>query len=98
MQAFPEEGAETVVSLDGVNEEGIAAGFGFVKDVEEGGSGGLLLVGNVRVPRYRAGAVGEKLVDRVVACAAVDEVDFWEAFWGAGGGVDVMAGDLVSVG
>lgn len=63
MQAFLEEGAETVVSLDGVNEEGIAAGFGLVEDVEEGSSGGLLLVGNVGVPCYGAGAVRKELVD-----------------------------------
>lgn len=54
---------ETVVGLGGVDEEGIAARFGLVENVQEGGSRRLGLVRDVGVPSYGRGAVGEELVD-----------------------------------
>lgn len=91
VQTLLEEGAQPVVGLDGVDKEGVAARLGLVEDVQERGSGGLLLVRHVRVPRHGAGAVGKVGVGAVVAGAAVDEVDLGEAFGRARCGVDVVA-------
>ncbi len=96
VQALLEGGAEAVVGLDGVDEERVAARLGLVQDVQEGGSGRLLLVRHVRVPGHGGGAVGEVAVNRVVAGPAVNDVDLGEAGGRAGSGVDVVALRVVS--
>lgn len=96
VQALLEGRREAVVGLDLVDEGGVAAGLGGVEDVEEGGSGGLRLVGDVRVPGYAAVAAGEEVVELAFAADAVDEVHLGVALWGAGGGVDVVATEVAA--
>lgn len=98
VKAFLEERGEAVVGLYCVDEKGVAAGLGLVQDVQKRGSGGLLLVRDVRVPGYRAGAVGKVGVRALIARSPVDEVDLGEALGGSGCGMDVVAGSRVRMG
>lgn len=67
-----------------------------IKDVQEGCAGGLLLEGHVRVPGDGVGAGFEELGAVAVVGAAENEVDFREAFGGAGGLVDVVAAEVAA--
>jgi hypothetical protein len=96
VEALLEGGRKAVVGLDLVDEGGVATGLGGVKDVEEGGSRGLRLVGDVRVPGYAAVAAGEEVVQLALAANAVDKVNLGVAFWGSGGGVDVVAAEVAT--
>lgn len=44
VQTLLEERAESLVSLNGVNEDGVASSLGLIQDVQESSSGRLLLV------------------------------------------------------
>lgn len=96
VETLLEGGREAVVGLDLVDEGGVASSLGGVENVEEGGSRGLRLVGDIRVPGYAAVATGEEVVELAFAADAVDEVDLGVAFWSAGGGVDVMAAKVAA--
>lgn len=69
---------------------------GSVQDVQEGCAGGLLLKGHVGVPGDGVGAGFEELGAVAVVGTAEDEVDFGEAFGGAGGLVDVVAAEVAA--
>ena len=97
VETLAEEWAQAVVCLHSVDEEGISTGLGLVKDVQEGGSGWLLLVSHIRVPRHRARSVGKELVYCVVARTAVHKVDLGEPCGRAGGGMDVMPAEVAAV-
>ena len=98
VQPLLEEGAQPIIGLDRVGKERVAARRRLVENVQERGAGRLLLVGYVRVPRYRARAVCEKTVDCVVAGAPVHEVDLGVVGGCARGRVDVVAVGEVSQG
>lgn len=83
MQALFEERAEPVVRLDCAGKQCVAANTGLVKDVKKGCSWRLLLVSNVGVPEDGARPGREEVICRVVPCAAVHEVNFWEPFGGS---------------
>lgn len=96
VQPLLEQRAEAVVRLDGVDEERVAPGLGLVEDVQERGSGRLLLVRHVRVPRDRARARGEEFLRAAVSGAAMHEVDLGEPLRRAGRGVDVVAAEVAA--
>lgn len=96
VEALLEGGREAVVGFNLVDEGGVAAGLGGVEDVEEGRSGGLGLIGDVRVPGYAAVAAGEEVVQLALASDAVHEVNLGVALGGAGGGVDVVAAEVAT--
>jgi hypothetical protein len=75
VQTLLEERAKSLISLNGVNEDGVAASLGLVQDVQESGSGRLLLVRNVRVPSDRAGSGLEVVQVALVVDTTVDKVN-----------------------
>lgn len=96
VQTLLEERAESLIGLNGVNEDGVAASLGLVQNVQEGGSGRLLLVRNVRVPGHRAGSGLEVVQVALVIDAAVDEVNLGIVFGRARGWVDVVSSKVAA--
>lgn len=97
VQTLLEERAEALVGRDGIDEERVAARLRLVQDVQEGGAGGLLLVGNVRVPGDARRARREEGLVRLVALAAVHQVNLGMALGSARRGVDVLAAKVRAV-
>lgn len=50
VQTLLEQGAEAVVGLHGIDEEGVTTGLGLLEDVQEGSTWRLLLIRDIRVP------------------------------------------------
>lgn len=96
MQTLLEERAESLVGLDGVDEDGVASSLGLVQNVQKGSSGRLLLVRNVRVPGHRAGSGLEVVQVALVVDATVDEVNLGIVLGRARGWVDVVSSKVAA--
>jgi hypothetical protein len=85
-----ESRGQTLVRLDGVGKESVTTGIGGVEDVQEGRSWGLLLVGNIRVPRHGAHASLEEGLVGLVSRTAVHEVNLGMSLWRTRGGMNMV--------
>lgn len=97
VETFPEARRQTLVCLDHVGEEGVAAGGGAVERIQECCAGGLLLEGDVRVPCDSVGALLQEGLASAVVGTAEDEVDLWESLGGTGGLVDVVSAKVAGI-
>ena len=81
LEAFLELGGKAVVCFNLRPEQSVSADGGLIEDEEEGRSGGLLLVGNVRVPSDLSDAVAAVVVleEGEGLGVEVDDVEFGEA-------------------
>lgn len=96
VQTLLEERAQALIRRDGVDKERVAASLGLVEDIEKGGAGGLLLVGNVRVPGDGACAGLEEVPVGSVSLGAVHKVNLGIPFGGSRGRVDVVAAKVLA--
>lgn len=83
VQALLKEGAEPVVRLGRVREQGISSCLWLVEDVEESRAWGLLLVAHIGVPSHRTGSCLEEGLGPLVTRAAMDEMNLWVPLWRA---------------
>lgn len=97
VEALLEERAQTLVSLDSVDKQSVATRVGAVKQVQESGARGLLLVRNIRVPGRGACAHLEEGLVALILGTAVDKVDFRVSLRGARSRVDVVAAKVLAV-
>jgi hypothetical protein len=91
VQTLLEQRAQSLVRLNGIDEDGVTADLGLVQDVKERRPGRLPLVRDVRVPGHRAGPRLEEVQMSLVVDAAVNEVDLGVAFGRARRGMDVVS-------
>lgn len=96
VQQLLESRGQTLVGLDSVGKESVTASIRGVEDVQESRSWGLLLVGNIRVPRHGAHASLEKGLVGLVSRTAVHEVNLGVSLWRARGGVDMVTAKVAS--
>jgi hypothetical protein len=101
MQPPLERFTESIIGLRLIRKQCITPSFRSFKLIEKGCSRRLRFVRDVGMPRYRGVAPCEEGIEFSAPGFAVpvDDVDFWEAFWVTGGGMDSkkLAYDNVSV-
>lgn len=96
VQTLAELGRQTLVGLGHVDEEGVTTCRGTVQQVQERGAGGLLLVGDIRVPGHGVGVLRQERRAAPVVGAAVNQMHLWETLGGAGGWVDVVTTEVAA--
>lgn len=96
MQPLLELRRQTVVCLCHVAKEGVTTSRRPIQDIQEGGAGGLLLKGHVRVPGDSVRTGRQELSGRLVFGSTVHQVDFREALGGTRGLVDVVTAEVAT--
>ena len=89
MQALLKGGAQSIVGLDMIDINGIAARLRIIQDVKKCRPGWLLLVCDVAVPSDAGRVFSKQILPSSVIGPAVHEMDLGISFGGAVGGMDV---------
>lgn len=85
------------ISLDLIDEQSISTSSWLIQDIKESSSWWLKLVCHIRVPCHGGSTTLEVFRCEFISCATVDEMYFWISLWRSGGGMDVVAAEVLAV-